>query len=115
MQVWSSPRRWPGSIIWAAFGMPGRREAEHGVAQRLKYSPSKSTGWSVVERKLHDPGSPYDRTFNDLWLDIEDMLPAARGALWKKPHLVTTYGVIRKRVGGAVRPTRWCAASTAST
>ena len=24
------------------------------------------------------------------------MMPAASGALWKKPHLVTTYGVICK-------------------
>jgi phytoene dehydrogenase-like protein len=47
----------------------------------------------------------YDRMFHDLWLDIEDMLPAARGALWKKPHLVTTYGVICKPgMVGAMRP-----------
>src|SRR3954451_10654238 len=47
----------------------------------------------------------YDRIFHDLWLDIEDMLPAARGALWKKPHLVTTYGVICKPgMVGAMRP-----------
>jgi phytoene dehydrogenase-like protein len=47
----------------------------------------------------------YERTFRDLWLDIEDMLPAARGALWKKPHLVTTYGVICKPgLVGATRP-----------
>jgi phytoene dehydrogenase-like protein len=47
----------------------------------------------------------YERTFRDLWLDIEDMLPAARGALWKKPHLVNTYGVICKPgLVGAVRP-----------
>jgi hypothetical protein len=46
-----------------------------------------------------------DRQFHDLWLDIEDMLPAARGALWKKPHLVTTYGVICKPgMVGASRP-----------
>ena len=47
----------------------------------------------------------YDRMFHDLWLDIEEMLPAARGALWKKPHLVNTYGVICKPgLVGAVRP-----------
>jgi hypothetical protein len=46
-----------------------------------------------------------DRKFHDFWLDIEEMLPAARGALWKKPHLVTTYGVINKPgLVGAVRP-----------
>ena len=46
-----------------------------------------------------------DRQFHNLWLDIEDMLPAARGALWKKPHLVTSYGVIcRPGLVGAVRP-----------
>jgi phytoene dehydrogenase-like protein len=43
--------------------------------------------------------------FRDLWLDIEDMLPAARGAIWTKRHLVTTYGVINKPgLVGAVRP-----------
>jgi hypothetical protein len=46
-----------------------------------------------------------ERKFQELWLDIEEMLPAARGALWKKPHLVTTYGVINKPgLVGAVRP-----------
>jgi phytoene dehydrogenase-like protein len=46
-----------------------------------------------------------DRKFHDFWLDIEEMMPAARGALWKKPHLVTTYGVINKPgLVGAVRP-----------
>jgi hypothetical protein len=47
----------------------------------------------------------YEKTFHDLWLDVEEMLPAARGALWKKPHLVTTYGVICKPgMVGAARP-----------
>jgi len=47
----------------------------------------------------------YEQQFHDLWLDIEGMLPAARGALWKKPHLVTTYGVICKPgLVGATRP-----------
>ena len=46
-----------------------------------------------------------ERKFEELWLDIEEMLPAARGALWKKRHLVTTYGVICKPgLVGAVRP-----------
>jgi glycine/D-amino acid oxidase-like deaminating enzyme len=46
-----------------------------------------------------------DRKFHELWLDIEEMLPAARGALWKKPHIVTSYGVIcRPGLVGAVRP-----------
>ena len=32
-------------------------------------------------------------------------MPAARGALWKKPHTVTTYGVICKPgMVGAARP-----------
>lgn len=47
----------------------------------------------------------YERALHDLWIDIEEMLPAARGALWKKPHLVTTYGVICKPGQvGAARP-----------
>jgi phytoene dehydrogenase-like protein len=46
-----------------------------------------------------------EQKFKELWLDIEDMLPAAKNALWKKPHLVTTYGVICKPgLVGAVRP-----------
>jgi phytoene dehydrogenase-like protein len=33
------------------------------------------------------------------------MMPAAKGAIWKKPHLVTTYGVICKPGQvGASRP-----------
>jgi phytoene dehydrogenase-like protein len=47
----------------------------------------------------------YEQMFDKLWLDIEEMLPAAKNALWKKPHLVTTYGVICKPgLVGAVRP-----------
>ena len=46
-----------------------------------------------------------DKKFADLWDDILEMLPAAKGALWKKPHLVTTYGVICKPgLVGSVRP-----------
>jgi len=46
-----------------------------------------------------------DAKFRSLWLDIEDLLPAARRCLWRKPHLVTTYGVICKPgLVGAVRP-----------
>jgi glycine/D-amino acid oxidase-like deaminating enzyme len=46
-----------------------------------------------------------ERKFRELWLDIEEMLPAARGALWRKPHLVTSYGVICKPgLVGGVRP-----------
>jgi glycine/D-amino acid oxidase-like deaminating enzyme len=46
-----------------------------------------------------------ERKFHELWLDIEEMLPQAKHALWKKPHLVTTYGVINKPgLVGAVRP-----------
>jgi phytoene dehydrogenase-like protein len=49
--------------------------------------------------------SYYEQKFHDLWLDIEDMMPAAKGAIWKKPHLVTTYGVICKPGQvGAARP-----------
>jgi phytoene dehydrogenase-like protein len=46
-----------------------------------------------------------ERKFHELWLDIEEMLPAAKGALWTKRHLVTTYGVVCKPgLVGAVRP-----------
>lgn len=43
--------------------------------------------------------------FDEFWLDIEEMLPASRQALWKKKHLVTTYGVVNKPgLVGAIRP-----------
>jgi hypothetical protein len=46
-----------------------------------------------------------ERKFAEFWEDIEEMLPAARGALWKKRHLVTTYGVIcRPGLVGGFRP-----------
>jgi len=46
-----------------------------------------------------------ERKFREFWLDIEEMLPAAKRALWTKPHLVTTYGVVnRPGLVGAVRP-----------
>lgn len=46
-----------------------------------------------------------DRKFHEFWLDIEDMLPQAKSALWTKKHLVTTYGVVNKPgLVGAVRP-----------
>ncbi|GAA0935478.1 phytoene desaturase family protein [Pseudonocardia zijingensis] len=46
-----------------------------------------------------------DRKFHEFWLDVEEMMPAARGALWTKKHLVTTYGVVNKPgLVGAVRP-----------
>ncbi len=47
----------------------------------------------------------YEEMFEKLWLDVEEMLPAARHALWKKPHVVNTYGVICKPgLVGGVRP-----------
>ena len=47
----------------------------------------------------------YDQMFEQLWLDVCDMLPAARNALWRKPHVVNSYGVICKPgLVGAVRP-----------
>lgn len=46
-----------------------------------------------------------DRKFEEFWLDIEEMMPAAKGAIWTKKHLVTTYGVVNKPgLVGAVRP-----------
>jgi len=46
-----------------------------------------------------------ERKFAELWQDIEEMLPAARGALWTKRHLVSTYGAIcRPGLVGAFRP-----------
>ena len=46
-----------------------------------------------------------DTKFREFRLDIEEMLPGARNALWMKPHLVTSYGVICKPgMVGAIRP-----------
>jgi hypothetical protein len=46
-----------------------------------------------------------DRKLHELWEDVEEMMPAARGALWRKPHVVTSYGVINKPgLVGPVRP-----------
>lgn len=46
-----------------------------------------------------------ERKFEELWIDVQEMLPASRGALWRKPHLVTSYGVVCKPgLVGATRP-----------
>jgi phytoene dehydrogenase-like protein len=46
-----------------------------------------------------------DAKLRSLWLDIEEMLPAARACLWRKAHVVTSYGVVCKPgLVGAVRP-----------
>jgi hypothetical protein len=74
-----------------------------GVSPPGEYLTCFGAAFDATEH--HGDRGWYDRTFHDLWLDIEEMLPAARGALWKKPHLVTTYGVICKPgLVGAVRP-----------
>lgn len=47
-----------------------------------------------------------DRKYAELWADIEEMMPAAKNALlWKKPHTVTSYGVVCKPgTVGSARP-----------
>ncbi|MFV0463956.1 MAG: phytoene desaturase family protein [Nostocoides sp.] len=62
-------------------------------------------GASFDATKHYGDKAWYDRKFAELWADIEEMMPAARGALWKKPHTVSTYGVICKPgMVGAARP-----------
>jgi phytoene dehydrogenase-like protein len=74
-----------------------------GVSPKGEYLTCFGAAFDATKR--YGDKAWLDRQFHDLWLDIEDMLPAARGALWKKPHLVTTYGVICKPgMVGASRP-----------
>jgi phytoene dehydrogenase-like protein len=62
-------------------------------------------GASFDATKFYGDRAWYDRKFAELWADIEEMMPAARGALWTKRHTVTTYGVICKPgMVGAARP-----------
>jgi phytoene dehydrogenase-like protein len=61
---------------------------------------------AAFDATAHHGDTPWlERKFAELWLDIGEMLPASRRALWTKRHLVTTYGVINKPgLVGAVRP-----------
>jgi hypothetical protein len=74
-----------------------------GISPEGEYLTCVGAAFSAVE---HYGDRPWlQQKFRELWLDIEDMLPQAKHALWKKPHLVTTYGVINKPgLVGAVRP-----------
>jgi phytoene dehydrogenase-like protein len=74
-----------------------------GVSPRGEYLTCVGAAFDAV---LHFGDRAWiERKFDELWLDIEEMLPAARGAIWKKRHLVTTYGVVCKPgLVGAVRP-----------
>ncbi|HEY1689780.1 MAG TPA: FAD-dependent oxidoreductase [Solirubrobacteraceae bacterium] len=74
-----------------------------GVSPSGEYLTCVGAAFDATER--YGDRAWIDRKFHEFWLDIEEMLPAAKGALWKKPHLVTTYGVINKPgLVGAVRP-----------
>jgi phytoene dehydrogenase-like protein len=74
-----------------------------GVSPPGEYLTCVGAAFDAVAH--HGDRSFYERTLHDLWLDIEEMMPAARGAIWKKPHVVTTYGVICKPGQvGAMRP-----------
>lgn len=66
---------------------------------------------------LHVAGAAFDpfhlgdrewmrRKWGEFWLDLEEMFPKMRSAvIWKKPHLVSTFGVVCKPgLVGAVRP-----------
>ena len=99
--------RWPRSSPRPRTGLPGFTlnftGYDPGVSPPGEYLTCFGAAFDATEH-YGDRGC-YDRKFADLWLDIEEMLPAARGALWKKPHLVTTYGVICKPgLVGAARP-----------
>lgn len=66
---------------------------------------------------LHVTGASFDpvhlgdrawmkRKSEEFWLDLEEMFPSMRkSVIWKKPHLVSTFGVLCKPgLVGAVRP-----------
>lgn len=74
-----------------------------GVSPDGEYLTCVGASFDATER--YGDKAWYDRKFAELWADIEEMMPAARGALWKKPHTVTTYGVVCKPgMVGAARP-----------
>lgn len=74
-----------------------------GVSPPGEYLTCVGAAFDAVDH--HGDRAWIDEKFRTLWLDIEDMLPAARSCLWRKPHLVTSYGVICKPgLVGAVRP-----------
>jgi phytoene dehydrogenase-like protein len=74
-----------------------------GVSPPGEYLTCVGAAFDATER--YGDRAWLDDKFRTLWLDIEDLLPAARRCLWRKPHLVTTYGVIcRPGLVGAVRP-----------
>jgi phytoene dehydrogenase-like protein len=74
-----------------------------GVSPPGEYLTCVGAAFDATER--YGDKAWLDRQFEALWLDIEEMLPASKHALWKKPHLVTTYGVICKPgMVGAARP-----------
>jgi hypothetical protein len=74
-----------------------------GVSPPGEYLTCVGAAFDAVEH--YGDRAWLERKFHDFWLDILEMLPAARGALWKKPHLVTSYGVINKPgLVGGVRP-----------
>jgi phytoene dehydrogenase-like protein len=74
-----------------------------GVSPEGEYLTCVGAAFDAVEH--YGDRDWIQQKFRDFWLDIEDMLPMAKHALWKKPHLVTTYGVINKPgTVGAIRP-----------
>jgi hypothetical protein len=103
----SSEREMSSFFATPRTGMPGFTlnftGYDAGVSPPGEYLTCVGAAFDATEH--YGDRAWYDRTFHDLWLDVEEMLPAAKGALWKKPHLVTTYGVICKPgMVGAVRP-----------
>lgn len=76
---------------------------DQGVSPPGEYLTCVGAAFDATER--YGDRAWIDEQFRALWLDIEEMLPAARGCLWRKPHLVTSYGVVCKPgLVGAVRP-----------
>ena len=86
-----------------ALGWEPQMRFEEGLEHTVAWYRENTVWWEPI--RSGDYRAYYDRKFAELWEDIEEMMPAARGALWKKPHLVTTYGVICKPGQvGAARP-----------
>ena len=86
----SSPRRGPACPA-SRCTSPATTRRSRRRASTSRASAPRSTRPSTTATALDTTASSHE-----LWQDIEEMMPAAKGALWKKPHLVNTYGVICK-------------------
>lgn len=73
------------------------------VSPPVEYLTCVGASFDATER--YGDKAWLDRKFAELRADVDEMMPAARGALWVKPHVVTSYGIVGKPgLVGPVRP-----------